>query len=303
MNRRTFSKQLAGATLGSAALACAPLAPAAPGAPDSSLGEAPFKISIMIWTVFHGLPFEERLEKVAEAGYRAVELVTEASSWTEDDFRRYNQKRRELGITIDTICSTRHGAGDPSVREGFLADVRANLKIMEKIECPTLNVMSGNVLPGVAPEVQHASCVEGLKRAAELMEGTGATLLIENIDLEENPHYYMWSVPEAFKIIAEVNHPQVKLLYDLYHAQISGGNLISNLERHFDKVGLLHIADVPGRHEPGTGEINYLNIYKKLAELNYHRYVAMEFFPTGDPVKILAQARQEALQAAQAVRS
>ena len=303
MDRRTFTKTFAGATLGTAALALEPLEPAARAMADSNPAEAPFKISIMIWTVFHGLPFEERLEKVAEAGYRAVELVTETSKWTEDDFRRYNKKREELGITFDTTCALRYGVGDPSVREGFLADVREQLRIMEKIECTTLNVMSGNVVPGLSPEAQHASCVEGMKRAAQLVEGKGVTLLLENIDLEENPHYYMWSVPEAFKIIEEVNHPQVKVLYDLYHAQISGGNLIANLQRHADKVGLIHIADVPGRHEPGTGEINYLNIYKKLAELNYNRYVAMEFLPTGDPVKILAHARQEALQAAQAHRS
>ena len=303
MNRRTFSKTLAGGTLGAATLACGPVAPAAPVATDANLVESPFKISIMIWTVFHGLPFEQRLEKVVEAGYRAVELVTEATKWTEADFRRYNKKRAELGITFDTTCSVRYGVGDPSVREGFLADVREQLKIMEKIECRTLNVMSGNVVPGLSPEAQHASCVEGMKRAAELVEGKGITLLLENIDLEENPHYYMWSMPDAFKIIEEVNHPQVKVLYDFFHAQISGGNLISNLERHFDKVGLVHIADVPGRHQPGTGEINYINIYKKLAELNYNRYVAMEFFPIGDPVKILTQARQEALQTARAHNS
>jgi hydroxypyruvate isomerase len=297
MNRRTFSKTLAGATLGTAALSQGSLTTAAP---NSSLAESPFKISIMIWTVFHELPFEQRLEKVAEAGYHAVELVTEATKWTEDDFRRYNKKRLELGITFDTTCSVRRGVGDPSVRDAFLADVREQLEIMEKIECHTLNVMSGNVVPGLSQEAQHASCVEGMKRAAELVEGKGITLLLENIDLEENPHYYMWSVPDAFKIIDEVNHPQVKVLYDFYHAQISGGNLISNLERHFDKVGLIHIADVPGRHQPGTGEIDYINIYKKLAELKYNRYVAMEFYPTGDPVKILTEARQEALRAARA---
>jgi len=142
--------------------------------------------------------------------------------------------------------------------------------------------------------------VEGLKRAAELVEGKGVTLLLENIDLEENPQYYLWSVAESFKIIEEVNHPQVKFLYDFYHAQISGGNLIKPLEKHVDKVGLVHIADVPGRHEPGTGEINYRNIYKKLAALKYSHYVTMEFFPTGEPVKTLAAAREQALQAAQA---
>jgi hydroxypyruvate isomerase len=303
MNRRTFSKALAGGALGSATLRSGSVAPAAPVTTEADSAESPFKISIMIWTVFHGLPFEQRLEKVAEAGYRAVELVTEATKWTEDDFRLYNKKRAELGITFDTTCSVRYGVGDPSVREGFLADVREQLKIMEKIECRTLNVMSGNLVPGLSPEAQHASCVEGMKRAADLVEGKGITLLLENIDLEENPHYYLWSMPDAFKIIEEVDHPRVKVLYDFFHAQISGGNLISNLERHFDKVGLVHIADVPGRHQPGSGEINYINIYKKLAELKYNRYVAMEFFPIGDPVKILAQARQEAIQAAHAHNS
>jgi hydroxypyruvate isomerase len=313
MNRRNFSRTLAGATLGAAALAFEPpggvepkfgatttVGTGARAAADQNTVETPFKISIMLWTVLGKLPFEERLEKVAEAGYHAVELVGECSKWTEDDFRRYNKKRAELGITFDTTAGMRHGVGDPSVREAFLTDLRAQLKIMEKIECPTLIVMSGNVVPGLSPQAQHDSCVEGLKRAAELVEGKGVTLLLENIDLEENPRYYMWSVPEAFKIIEEVNHPQVKFLYDFFHAQISGGNLIANLQRHADKVGLIHIADVPGRHEPGTGEINYLNIYKKLAELNYSRYVAMEFLPSGDPVKILARARQEALLAAQA---
>ena len=299
MNRRTFSKTLAGGTLGSAALAHAPLAAASSAGTNTSPAESPFKISIMIWTVFHGLPFEERLEKVAEAGYKAVQLVNETASWSEDEFRRYNKKRRELGITFDTTCSVKHGVGDPSMRDAFLADVQEQLKVMEKIECPKLIVMSGNVVPGLASEAQHASCVEGMKRAADLIEGKGITLLLENIDLEENPHYYMWSIPEAFRIIDEVNHAQVKVLYDFYHAQISGGNLITNLQKHIDKVGLLHVADVPGRHQPGTGEINYLNIYKKLAELKYSGYVAMEFHPTGDPVKVLTQARLDALRAAQ----
>ncbi|MFZ0964083.1 MAG: TIM barrel protein [Terriglobia bacterium] len=303
MNRRNFSRTLAGAALGSAALSLDPLAAVPRAAAASDAAEAPFKISVMLWTILTDLPFEERLEKVAEAGYHAVELVGEYAKWTEDDFRRYNKKRAELGITFDTTAGLRHGVADPSAREAFLADVRKELDIMQKIECPALIALSGNVVPGLSPEAQHASCVEGLKRAAELVEGKGITLLLENIDLEENPHYYLWSVPEAYKIIEEVNHPQVKFLYDFFHAQISCGNLITNLQKHAGKAGLFHIADVPGRHEPGTGEINYLNIYKKLAELNYHGYVAMEFRPTGDTVKTLAHARQEALQAAQARQS
>jgi hydroxypyruvate isomerase len=311
MNRRNFTKKLAGATLGTAALALEPTlgaelkfsatttdSTAARAAAGQNSVETPFKISVMLWTILPDRPFEDRLEKIAEAGYHAVELVHESAKWSEEEFTRYNKKRTELGITFDTTAYTAHGVADPSAREAFLADVRAQLEVMKKLECPTLIVMSGNVIPGLPPQAQHDSCVETLKRAAELVEGKGVTLLLENIDLEENPRYYMWSVPEAFQIVEAVNHPQVKFLYDFYHAQISGGNLIANFQKHHDKVGLIHIADVPGRHQPGTGEINYTNIYKKLAEVNYQHYVAMEFRPLGDPVKVLAQARMEALQAA-----
>jgi len=301
MNRRTFSRTIAGAALGGAALARAPRAPAEQG--TASPAGPPFKFSVMLWTILHELPFEERLEKVAEAGYRAVELVNEAQQWTEQEIQRYNRRREELDMVFDAACANRFGVGIPALRGAFLADVRAQLALAEKLACSNLIVMSGNVLPDLAPEAQHASCVESLRRAAELVEGKKITLLLENIDLEENPHYYMWSIPEAFKIVEEVNHPQVKVLYDFYHAQISGGNLIANLEKHADKVGLVHVADVPGRHQPGTGEINYLNIYRKLAELKYDRYVAMEFHPVGETVKTLAHARQEATEAARAQTS
>ena len=302
MNRRDFSKTLAGASLGAATLGARSLASPLPSKAGSDAEESFFRISVMLWTVFAKLPFEVRLEKIHEAGYRAVELVRETANWTEDDFRRANRKRRELGITFDTTAGLKHGVADPQAREALLSDIRSQLQVMEKIECPSLIIMSGNVIPDLSPQAQHASCVEGLKRAAELVEGKNLTLLLENIDLEENPQYFLWSVPEAFKIIEEVNHPQVKFLYDFFHAQISGGNLIANLEKHVDKVGLVHIADVPGRHEPGTGEINYPNIYKKLVELKYNRYVAMEFRPTGDPVKILAAARAQALAAGYGTR-
>ena len=89
----------------------------------------------------------------------------------------------------------------------------------------------------------------------------------------------------------------MRLLYDLYHEQIAAGNLIEKLEKSLPHLGLVHVADVPGRHEPGTGEINYTNIFRKLAELNYTGMVAMEFHPSGDPVTQLRAAREMALRA------
>jgi hydroxypyruvate isomerase len=295
MNRRTFSRTLAGAAFGAAAYRGESLLAAAPRATEEEAGTVPYRIGIMLWTVFNNLPFEQRIEKVAEAGFRNVELVGEYKKWSEEEFRRANAQRRELGISFTTTAGLAHGVADPSAREAFLADLRAELPLMEKLECPAIIVMSGNRVEGLAPEAQHASCVEGLKRAAEIAEKNGITLWLENIDLEENPHYYLWSMAEAFKIIGEVNHPRVKALYDFFHAQVSGGNLIAPLEKNIGNVACVHVADVPGRHEPGTGEINYPNIYRKLVQLNYTGFVTMEFLPTHDPVATLRAAREEAL--------
>ena len=122
-------------------------------------------------------------------------------------------------------------------------------------------------------------------------------VLLENIDPEENPKYFLTSVARGFEIVKAVGHPQIQFLYDFFHEQISEGNLIEKLERNIEHVGLVHVADVPGRHEPGTGEINYPNIFRKLAELKYDRMVAMEFLPTGDAIAQLRAAGKLAMQA------
>ena len=256
----------------------------------------------MLWTVFTHLPFEQRLEKVVEAGYQNVELVGEYRKWSSDEFDKANTRRKELGIHFDVTAGLAHAVGNPGDREALLADVRKELPVMEKLDCPAVIVMSGNVVPGMPRETQHQSCIEGLKRAASLIEGKQINgepvrLLLENIDPKENPKYYLTSVAEGFEIIRAVNHPQVRLLYDFFHEQIAEGNLIEKLEKNIEYTGLVHIADVPGRHIPGTGEINYDNIYRKLAELNYNRTVAMEFIPIHDGVAELRQAKEQALKA------
>ncbi|HEY6291282.1 MAG TPA: TIM barrel protein [Terriglobia bacterium] len=298
MDRRHFTRNLALGALGARALENGAQAGAAsPGVPSKAGSSAPFKLSVMLWTVFRNLPFEQRLEKVASAGYTNVELVGEFKKWSEQDYKNVAKRRQELGISFDATSGVERSLTNPGDREAFLAEVKDLLITMEKLECPALIVLSGNKVPGLSHEAMHASCVEGLKRAAELVQGRPAKVLLENIDPEENPKYFLTSVAEGFEVIKEVNHPQVRFLYDFFHEQISEGNLIEKMEKNIALVDLFHIADVPGRHEPGTGEINYTNIYKKLGQLGYDRYVAMEFLPTGEPVQNLKTAREMALEA------
>ena len=306
MNRRTFTQTVARAVAGTIGLSrSVPLFGAGSLSQNVNSDDSgvPFKFSVMLWTVFKELPFEQRLEKIAEAGYRNVELVGEYDKWTDEDFSRANAKRKELGITFDCTAGLKHGVSNPADREALLAELGKALTIMERIECPSMILLSGNRVPAISREAQHQSCIDTLKAGAAMVEGKTihgerVRLLLETIDPEENPKYYLTSIAEALEIVETVNHPQVQLLYDFFHEQIANGNLIAKLEKSIPHLGLVHIADVPGRHEPGTGEINYQNIFRKLAQLNYKGVAAMEFRPSGDPVSQLRAAREMALQAA-----
>ena len=299
MNRRTFTQTLA-AVAGLPVLSKLSAETAESQAPAQV---PPFPLSVMLWTVFTGLPFEDRLAKVAEAGYTNVELVgDEYRNWSAADFANANAARKRLGIHFDATAGMEqaghaHGLADPTHRDAFLAELPQALTPMETLSIPAMIVLSGNVVPGLTRDAQHQSCIDSLKRAAEIIDGKQidgqpVRLLLECIDPEENPHYFLQSAAEGIEIIRAVNHPQVQFLYDIFHEQIAEGNLIEKLDKHIDVIGLIHVADVPGRHQPGTGEINYANIYRKLAELKYRHNVAMEFRPAGDPVAILRAAKE-----------
>jgi hydroxypyruvate isomerase len=286
MDRRQFSRSLGSAAVGAVALRT-PISLAADIDPPIS-----FKLSVMLWTIYRDLPFDQRLEKVSEAGYRSVELVNEFRQWSDQDFSKFRAKKQALGLTVDACTLPVQGIVDPGKKDEFLSDLKKFLPTAEKLECPALIILSGNRIEGVAHEVTHQACVDTLNYGADLAAKANVTLLLENIDPEENPKYFLTSVAEGFEIIRAVNHPRVKFLYDFYHEQISEGNLIEKLEKNIDLVGLVHIADVPGRHQPGSGEINFASIFRKLDELKYNRYAAMEFIPTGDPVQALRGARE-----------
>jgi len=289
MDRRDFGRTLVGAAAGATLSSIAAVV--------SPAHEPPFKFSVMLWTVDKNLPFEQRLEKVAQAGYSAVELVDEFKGWSDADFQRANARKRQLKLTFDATAGVWKGIADPHGIDAFVADLNSFVPTAKKLECSDVIVLSGDRVEGASREQQHQACIESLKRGAEVAEKHGLRLLLENIDQEENPKYYLTSVAEGFDIIREVNHPRVKFLYDFYHEQISEGNLIKKLTENIKSVGLVHVADVPGRHQPGTGEIGYASIYRKLAELKYSDYVAMEFEAEGDLVDTLRKAREQAIEA------
>lgn len=291
LTRRVFGK-LVTAGLGALTLA-----------PDTLMGQAEksstagFQFSVMMWALKSRGSFEENLERVAQAGYRHVELVGEFKSWSEADFKRILARMQALKITVDATAGMSNGFADPAGSDAFIAELKTLIPIAQRLKCGQLILVSGKRIESAPAGSQHQASIDALKRSVELLSAAGIVAVIEPIDRLENPPIYLDGVTEAFEIVRAVGSPNVKVLYDLYHEQRTHGNLIEKLEKNIDEVGLIHIADVPGRHEPGTGEVNYINIYRKLAQLRYKGVIAMEFYPTGDVVEALRHAREEAIRA------
>jgi hydroxypyruvate isomerase len=288
MNRRAFNHLIAGAALANALPRAHAQTPATPSAP---------RFSVMLWTLEKQAPFDRCLEIVAAAGYQGVELVGEFQKWSSNETQRVQAKMHSLGLVFDMLSGVKPGFADPAGTSEFLAAATAQMQAARTLGSPQINLKSGNRRDDLPRSAQHTASVENLKRAADLAAAHGVQIVVEPIDPLENPKMYLTSVSEAFDIVRAVDSPHVRVLYDFYHEQRAYGNLIEKLEQNFDQVGLVHIADVPGRHEPGTGEIDYANIYRKLAQLKYDKFITMEFYPSQEPVATLQKARQQAQQA------
>ncbi len=135
-----------------------------------------------------------------------------------------------------------------------------------------------------------------IKQASKIVEEGNIILVLEPLNtLVDHPGYFLDSAKEGAKIIREINHPNIRLLYDIYHMQIMEGNIISTIEKNVDIIGHFHAAGVPGRHELYLGELNYLNIIKRIDELGYEGYIGLEYFPSIDSEESLRKTKEKML--------
>ncbi len=255
------------------------------------------QFSVMLWVLGKQLPMEQRLETVAAAGYTAGELVREWFTWTHGERKRIVARKDALHLTFDVMFPSTAALTDPAARAKLAEEVRGALPVAREIGCTRFSFRSGPRVPGRSPEQERQTVADALKVASEICQRENIRMLLEPIDNLEAKTESVNSVVSAFEIVRAVGNPDLKVLYDFYHEQREGGNLIEKLRQNIDLVDVVHIADVPGRHRPGTGELNYGNIYRELGKLHYNRTIAMEFYPLGDPMAELKAARLEALDA------
>ncbi len=291
MDRRAVSKLLLGGAFTAAVES--PLAWAAQGTGRLTTEGAAAgpKFSCMLWTLERSAPFDRCLEVVAQAGYQGVELVGEFQKWSPAETQRVLGRIHTFGLEVDAASGLKTGFAVAGQTEAFLGELKQQLGMMQTLGCKRVILLSGAVDGKISAAQQRDIALDNLARAADLAAAAQVEILIEPIDVLENPTSYLRSVAEGFSLVKTLNRPNVKVLYDLYHEQRGAGNLIEKLQANLDWVGLIHVADVPGRHEPGTGEIDYGVIYRKLAERRYHGWIAMEFYPTGEATASLRTAR------------
>jgi hydroxypyruvate isomerase len=167
--------------------------------------------------------------------------------------------------------------GDVAVRDAFVREVRESVDVAKRVNAKWMTVVPGHIDRRLDMEFQTANVIEALKRAAAVLEPHGLVIVIEPLNtLRDHPGQFLTRVPQAFQICRAVNSPSCKILFDIYHQQITEGNLIPNMNAAWSEVAYIQVGDNPGRREPGTGEINYRNMFRHIHSKGFEGVVGME---------------------------
>jgi hydroxypyruvate isomerase len=255
-------------------------------------GRSAFRLAVCAEMVFLDLPFEERVRRISELGFEV-----EIWDWTTKDVDRL----ADTGATISSMTGYLTGTlADPDGAAELLRTAELSLRVAERLDCPRLNVhgtgLDAKGLPVVAsPLVTPAmwlTAARTLTRLAELGERAGRVFTLENLNTAvDHPGTPFARAADTMALVAAVDSPYLRMNLDLYHAQIGEGNLIQLVEQTLPLVGEIQVADVPGRREPGTGEINYPAVAGALDRLGYTGVVGLEAWASTDSVIALDQFR------------
>ena len=279
VDRRVFLRTTAAAA-GTASLAVAATQGTAGEQPDiGSLGKTPhtkFAVNIEMW--WRGIPFLERIETAAEFGYPAVEFWP----YQNKDLQAVAKltAKRNLRIAQFTAWGFRPGMNHPKHEDRFIATIQEACQVAQRLDCGKMTVVAGDDQPGMTQAEMHEQVIKALRRAAPIAQRHKVMLILEpmNVRVDHKGHCLYGSEP-AVRICRQVGSEFVKINWDLYHMQITEGDLCGRLREGRDQIGYLQLADHPGRNEPGTGEVHYNRVLREAQAIGYHGYVGLECRP------------------------
>lgn len=223
----------------------------------------------------------DNLKFIADEGFRAAYDLGLIGRPPAEQEKIANEARRlglELGqFSLKTAGAVHFVLNDPSCRELLKKKMEAGLEIQKRTGINKGLVVLGNADPKLHPEYQTANVIDNLRMCCDIVGNAGLELVLEPLNtLINHPGVFLTRTSQAQMICAAVNHPCCKLVDDLYHQQVTEGNLIPNLDMCWEYIGSIHIGDNPGRNEPTTGEINYKNVFRYLYDRGYNDVLSCE---------------------------
>ncbi|MFT5049319.1 MAG: hydroxypyruvate isomerase [Chlamydiales bacterium] len=239
-------------------------------------GRTKFAVNIEMW--LNELPFLGRIAAVERLGFPAIEFW----NWQSKDIPAMAAavKKHGLAVTQFTAWGFSPGLNNPENHARFVEAIREACDVADQLDCTMFTVVAGNDQPGMTTREMHDHVIAGLKLAAPIAEERGKVMILEPMNGRvDHPGHCLYGSAPAIRICQEVDSPAVKINWDLYHMQITEGDLCGRMRDGFEHIAYLQLADHPGRHEPGTGEVHYNRVLEQAWKLGYRGYVGLECSP------------------------
>ena len=231
------------------------------------------------------VPFLDRFERAARSGFDAVEFLFPYAFPAAEIKARL--EGNGLALALFNTPAGDWDAGDrglaclPERVADFRTGVALAIDYATVLGAPQVHCMAGKAPAGVGDAVLRSTYVANLRHAAAALERAGLKAVIEPINLYDIPGYYLNRTDQALSVMDEVGASNLLLQYDIYHAQRSEGELAATMEKHLARIGHMQLADNPGRHEPGSGEINYPFLFGHIDRIGYKGFIGCEYKPAG----------------------
>jgi hydroxypyruvate isomerase len=250
------------------------------------------KFAANLSMLFTELNFLERFEAAARNGFTAVEYLFPygyPKDQLEEALLKHNLKQALYNLPAGNWEGGERGIACHPDRTGeFRESVERAIEYAAALDCKQINCLSGIKPPDVSPSRARGTFVSNLTHAAPRLTAHGIKLLIEPINTYDIPGFFLKTTADALAILDEVGEPNLFLQYDAYHMQMMEGNLANTIAKNLHRIAHIQIADVPGRHEPGTGEINYRFLFRRIDQIGYTGWIGCEYKPLTTTEKGLA---------------
>lgn len=242
------------------------------------------RFSANISMLFPEVDFLDRFEQAAGAGFKAVECMF-LYPWKKEELAeklaKYGLQQVLFNMPAGDWAGGERGLACLPGREGeFREGVGLAIEYAQALGCPNVNCLVG-LTPADSPEKVRRTLIDNLRFASEALGKKGIRLLVEPLNNRDVPGFYLSDTRSALALIEEAGHPNLWLQYDVYHMQVMEGDLIRTIGDNLKRIAHIQIADNPGRNEPGTGEINYQNIFRFLDRQGYAGWIGCEYRPLG----------------------